>query len=372
LLEPFREVADEIVIGADSRVDDQTLVQYAAVADRVFRVEFAFLERHLAWLHAQCSSDWILRIDSDEVASPSIVGALGELISNRYVRQYWFPRRWLFGEPGRWLNEPPWWPDYQLRLYRNDCFLSFAGILHSSAVSQPPSGYTELPLYHLDLLVNGYESRQRKAAVYEELRRNLGAPGGGAMNERYYLPELTPSVELSHVPADDLREVERVLAAPDLHSAVNVPDVPLVTLAESDRWLEGRPFDPAIHRGEIVALESAIRMRVGERRVVHFRVTNRGSESWPWQNPDLDVGRQVRLSYHWLEEDGAIHDYDGEQTWLPCRLGPGEATVVPLMVHAPGEARSFVLEVDLVHECWFGCSVRVPVDVLAALGPCPR
>jgi hypothetical protein len=120
VLAPLRAVADEIVIAADARADQKRLEQYAAAADRLLRVEFSYLERHLAWLHKQCSGDWIFRIDADEVASPSLVERLPELIADCGVQQYWFPRRWLYPEESHWLEEVPWWPDYQNRLVRND------------------------------------------------------------------------------------------------------------------------------------------------------------------------------------------------------------------------------------------------------------
>ena len=119
LLEPFVGVADEVLVAADSRVGASDLAEYAAVADRLLRVDVVHSERLFAWLHAQCGGDWIFRIDADEVASPDLVAALPELMLNRDVREYWIPRVWLYPDARRWLDEPPWWPDYQLRLYRN-------------------------------------------------------------------------------------------------------------------------------------------------------------------------------------------------------------------------------------------------------------
>ena len=89
LLEPVRELADEIVIAADSRGDAATLAGYAALADRCFRLEYRFYERHLGWLHEQCSGDWILRLDDDEVLSAAFVARLPALLAARDVRQYW-------------------------------------------------------------------------------------------------------------------------------------------------------------------------------------------------------------------------------------------------------------------------------------------
>ena len=363
LIEPLREIADEVVIAADARVNEAALAEYAAVADRVFRVEVVYAERHLAWMHAQCSGDWIFRIDADEVASPALVASIPKLISNRSVREYWLPRRWLFPGADSWLDEPPWWPDYQLRLYRNDCFLRFSGALHSSAVSQAPTSYLEAPLYHLDLLLNNIEQREAKATFYDSIRPGLEAPNGGTMNQRYYLPERASSLELTAVPDDDRCEIERVLTASAVTAGALGRRIPVTEVAETDVWLEGRPFDPEVHRAEIAPIETTVRMVPNEVRGIHFRVTNTGRAPWPWHNPEIDEGRQVRLSYHWLNEDGSIFEHDGLLTWLPCRLQPGRSTVVPLIVRAPDDEGTYVLDVDLVHERWFGCSVRVTVPV---------
>lgn len=363
LIEPLREIADEVLIAADARVDEAALAEYAVIADRILRVEVVHSERHFAWMHAQCSSDWIFRIDADEVASPALVAAVPKLILDRDVRQYWLPRRWLYPDASSWLDEIPWCPDYQLRLYRNDCFLRFAGLQHTSAVSQPPASYLEAPLYHLDLLVNDVEQREAKAAFYDSLRPGVEVPGGGAMNQRFYLPERASSLELTNVPDHDRLEIERVLSASAVTGGALDSELPVVTTAETDLWLEGRPFEPERFRAEIDPIEKTIRMMPGEERAVHFRVTNSGQATWFWHNPEIDEGRQVRISYHWLKEDGSIHDYDGLRTWLPRRLDPGASTVVPLIVRAPEKKGTYILEVDLVHERWFGGSVRVTVPV---------
>ena len=56
-------------------------------------------------------------------------------------------------------------------------------------MSQPPAGYLELPLYHLNLVLTSTEQREASAARYDVLRPGMEAPGGGTMNRRYYLPE---------------------------------------------------------------------------------------------------------------------------------------------------------------------------------------
>ena len=179
VLRSLRPVADEIVVAADSRADRESLEQYTAAADRVLRVDFSYFERHLAWLHAQCSCEWIFRIDADEVPSPALVRRLPEWTRERRAHQYWFPRRWLYPDPGYWLEETPWWPDYQNRLVRNDGTLRFSGLPHTSAEPSRPAVLVEEPLYHLKCLLNDVPAR-RSIAIRErgDASRGLEAPGG--------------------------------------------------------------------------------------------------------------------------------------------------------------------------------------------------
>jgi hypothetical protein len=364
LLEPFKSVADEIVIAADARIDEASLAEYALVADRLLRVEVSHLERHLGWLHSHCTGDWIFRIDADEVASAALLASLPRLMRDRNVRQYWIPRLWLYPDAGTACDGPPWWPDYQLRLYRNDALLRFSGELHSSAVSVPPADYLEHPLYHLDLLVNSVESRESKARDYEQRRPGLQAPGGGPLNQRLYLPEREASLTLRNLDASETRLVASVLAAEPRAAGLATAAIPVTPSSENDRWLEGTPFDPLVHRAVIASFETAIVMPPGEERVIHFRVTNTGNGPWPYHNPEIYEGRQVRLSYHWFNTDGSLHEFEGIRTWLPRRLKPQQTAIVPMMVRAPAAPGEYVLEVDLVHEQWFGSNLRVPATVV--------
>src|SRR5437868_9423972 len=109
VLGPLREVADEIVVAVDSRLDPDRLGRYAEIADRLFRYEYAPPnDRVLGWIHAQCSGDWVFRLDGDEALSSAAVKRLPELIAARDVFQYWFQCRWLYPDSRHWLDQPPW------------------------------------------------------------------------------------------------------------------------------------------------------------------------------------------------------------------------------------------------------------------------
>ena len=370
LLEPVRELADEIVIAADASCEDETLAGYATLADRFFRLEFRFLERHLAWLHAQCSGDWVLRLDDDEVLGTGFVARLPGLLAARGVLQFWVPRAWLFPDAGSVLDDPPWNVDFNNRLVRNDGALRFPGHLHSGPDPVEPCEYLEDPIYHLELLLAGPERRRDKAVRYEVANPLLIAPGGGRLNEAFYLPELRASLRTRPLPETDRAAVEWALGATGTIAAPADYEGPHITTDEAERHWTGRVVGESAYRATIEPVGARATLAPGERRIVPVRVTNQGTERWP---RGLDWQPAIRASYHWLHADGSIHTADGPRTGFTRDVGPGERILVPLDVVAPPEPGRYLLEVDLVHEDvrWFaqGCRVEVEVEKRQALPP---
>ncbi len=367
LLVELRDLADDIVVAADARIERERLADYTSVADRVFRIEFDYLERHLGWLHAQCRGDWILRVDGDEVASPALVELMPELLSRADVHQYLLPRRWLFPDACHWLAEPPWWPDYQVRLVRNDGLLRFPGVIHSSALPGPPAEYLEAPLIHLALIDQDVDHRRSKILRYEAARPKLETHGGGPLPERFYLPERHATSAPLPLDEAEREAVARVLAAraPKRRSARRgVLEDSVVTLREGDRFWGQRTVEGDAYRAEIAPVEHIYRIQAGERRPLYFRVTNHGDEVWPW---DAELGPTIRASYRWRHPGGVLVAPDGLRTPFPCSVRPGESVVVPLDVLAPMRPGIYVLDVDVVHEHvrWFECARSVEVEVTA-------
>jgi hypothetical protein len=363
ILAQLRPIAGEVVLAIDSRLDEAETAKYAATADRLIRYEYCgAMERALAWAHAQCRGDWILRIDGDEVASPALISAIPQLIAHGRVVQYQIPRRWAFPDSGHWLNELPWSPDYQIRLVRNDDTLWFEGLTHTGATSTMPARYLETPIYHLNLLMLSRDQReQRIERIYKPYSQGILAPGGGSVN-RFYFPERFSRMDPSPVPADDRAAIEQVLSAVDVAHAQSGP-VALATRADIDRWWNSRTPSDHAYRARLEPIERDHRMTVGEGRVIHLRITNLGDETWPWgysQRPE------IRVSYHWLNPDGTTLVPEGLRSAFPCPVRPGEQVIVPVGVMAPEVAGDFILEYDLVHELvrWFNCQLRVNMQVM--------
>ena len=234
ILEPLLPHAEEIVIAADSRVDEETLAGYAALADRLFKIEFCQGERHLAWLFAQCSGDWILRLDGDEVPSPAFVRRLSSMLASRNAQQFWIAQAWLYPDADHVLTGAPWSSGFSNRLMRNDGTLRVRGLQHLHADPATPCEYVEEPFYHLDLLISSEQDRRDKVIRYEVSRPHLVAEGGGRINEAFYLPELRDSLELQSVPDEDRAAIARALDG----STIPPSTVPV----ETCRWFRSRKW----------------------------------------------------------------------------------------------------------------------------------
>ncbi|HEY1634629.1 MAG TPA: hypothetical protein VGF64_07725 [Acidimicrobiales bacterium] len=365
LLGQLRPVADEIFVAVDSRTDPSSLGLLLDVSDRVVRYDFAPpFERALAWAHAQCAGDWVLRIDSDEVAAPSLVEALPELIQADDVVEYHIPRRWLYPDGRHWLDEYPWSMDYQARLVRNDpATLWFEGVVHSNTGQARPAVYLEHPLYHLVCAVSSADERRARIARYvtEEARPEGSLP----IHRANYLPERFATREPRPVPEEDLSAIAEVVGAGTTETTSPVPPstpIPVARRAEIDRQWARRPLAADTHRARVLVVEGDTRLHAGQTREIHVRVTNLGSETWPG---GLTRHPLIRVAYRWLAPGGAVVVPEGRRAPFPAALRPGRSCVLPVLVTAPDEPGRHVLEIDVVHEGarWFGCATREEITL---------
>jgi hypothetical protein len=362
----LRPLADEIVVLVDSRVDADALGAYVDVADRVFRYEFRPpVDRPRAWLHGQCHGDWIMSIDGDEVPSRRMIDELPGLVAATDVQQYLFPRRWLFGEATTWLGELPWWPDFQVRLVRNDATLAVPGGIHGGIVPVLPARYVEAPLYHLDTLVTSESDRRAKADAYEAYEPGRQAYGGGPLNETLYLPERRRSARLRDVPAEDRPWIDDVLRARSRAGPSGLVETPLVPAEEIDDLAPDCSLPALAYHADLSLFDDDPRMAPGERRPFYLRIRSDGAGSWPWWPWGSTKYPPVRISYHWRTVDGEPLAFENLRTPLPARLAPGDTQIVPVWVDAPAQSGRYLLEFDVVHEMvrWFEQPLAVEVQV---------
>jgi hypothetical protein len=373
ILEELRAVADEIIVAVDSRVDPSRLGHHARVADRIVRFEFAPpIERARPWLFGLCSGEWILEIDDDEVLSRSFLARLPDLLLDRTYRQHFLPCHWLFPDATHWLDEPPW--SYEgARMFRNDpATMWIPGISHTRVEPAFPSTHSERGFYHLVSLLADESTRREKARYYRGIDDRHRIASTDRDMAAFYLPELVAGVRPVPVPQDDHDAIAAVLTAAG--EELPTPEglvIPLATRAEIDAHWPERELAETAYEAELTILDRTIQLAAGEHRPVHVRVSNRGSETWPW-TPRTDGWPYpfehrpvIRLSYRWYRSDGSLNVSEGYRTGLPANLHPDDTTVVPMIVAAPDEPGDYLLEADLVHEHvrWFDRPTRALVTV---------
>ena len=296
MLGPLRVLDPEVVLAIDDRLDQSFDADFRRLGDRVLRVPYlGSVSRAFGWLLSQCTSDWVLRLDDDEVPSAGLAAELAQCIQgDPPITHAWVPRRWLYPHSASVLAQWPWRPDYQLRLNRNDpALVSFPGRIHEVISVLGPCLYLREPIYHADLLFKSFEERWRKARRYEAIRPGMTVDGT-AINEAYYLPERHRDLRTASVPAGDADLVRRLLdngvvESPRLRRGAVLSRVQPAAI---DALWERRELVVESYRARLELLADECVMTAGQTRTIDVEVHNSGSEVWPG-GPDR--GPQIRF-----------------------------------------------------------------------------
>jgi len=371
-LATLRDVAAEIVVAVDSRVEPATTAPLQDVADTVVRFEYNDPpESARPWLVDLCRHDHVLMLDGDEVPSAALVAALPGWVADTDSAQFRLARRWCFPDERHWLAERPWWPDYQRRLLVRGPQLDFDTSVHGGARAALPARYADEPLYHLACVLSSFAERRARVRRYEALRPGLVAVGGGPMNDTLYVPEHFATLPPELVPDDDRATLEKVVAARGSAEPATRPgiadDLPLVTAAEV---VAHRPPDPLAAQGYRVTLrvvERDRRTEPGNDTLLAVAVTNEGDAPLPHRDSpgvQLRVGARLRHPV-----TGAIVT-DWALTPLPGDIPPGESRILEALIRVPSMPGMHTVEVDLVNERarWFGSPAQADLMVASRWG----
>lgn len=127
---------DEIII-VDMDSTDNTLSLAKKFTSKIFTFpysEYVETARNLAL--SKASSDWILVLDADESLPPDTEKIIRGLILNKQFDGYIFPRRNYINDK-TYLKYGYFYPDYQLRLFRNKKEIKYSGIIHEQPIINP-------------------------------------------------------------------------------------------------------------------------------------------------------------------------------------------------------------------------------------------
>jgi len=367
-LQSLREIADEIVVGFDSRIDPGSLGPLESIADVFVGFEFTGRNRFRPWLREQASGDWLLLLDYDEVPSTALLDQLPTLMTDRNIAGYSLPRWWAYPDATRRIVSDPWNRDVQMRLMRNDARLWFPGIAHTGAHCDGPTRFVDAPIIHMDLLARSVAERLEKIDHYRNSQLfGLMSYDGRPLDVAYFAPEDRTDLRTELLAAPDAERVRGAMVAQG-HMSLPLQHHRTASAREVDGWwsraeLLDEDYSASVQfvgwHGDVFAAD-VTRLEID--------VTNTGGFVWP-ATALIKDNRTVMLSYHWETADGESVEFNGRRTSLSCRVAPNKSVRAELEVLAPEVPGHYVLAVDVVHEGvrWFDLDARVGVEVLASV-----
>lgn len=116
-LASVKKLADEIIVVDNESSDDTSQVAKKFGAKVFSRPNNLMLNVNKNFGFSKASGDWILCLDDDEVVTLPLSEEIRAAISQDDADGYWIPRKNMIF--GKWIQHGIWWPDLQLRLFKN-------------------------------------------------------------------------------------------------------------------------------------------------------------------------------------------------------------------------------------------------------------
>ena len=175
ILEQFKRInVAEIVVCVNDTTTDASVDIANKYTDKVHLLDFKgvlFAETILNEAYDKCSCEWILRIDDDELVSTQFTD-LHEKLHITAANGIWFPRYHSLYDTRHYINTEPWYPDYQMRLFRKTALVPHSGKVH---ITQEVKGnqeehWDDHPIFHMTYLWRTLEERERRIVEYDNSR----------------------------------------------------------------------------------------------------------------------------------------------------------------------------------------------------------
>lgn len=166
--------AEEIVVCVDRETTDRTAEIARRFTSQVHLIEVhGTVESVLPEMAGLCAAEYVLRIDDDEALGGDWDrGRLEVLMRFNHLTHLIVPRRWLVFPGDRFLAGEPWFPDLQIRLFRNDPkLIAWPPRIHDPMVVRG-RGLTAFDRWieHYDLILKSRPEREKKCQYYRGLR----------------------------------------------------------------------------------------------------------------------------------------------------------------------------------------------------------
>lgn len=146
-LSSIQNWVDEIVV-VDSYSTDSTVNILDMFSVKLYQREWAGYADQKNFAISKCTGDWILVLDADEIVSDSLRDEILKTIKKAGIKTGFFiPRKLYIGK--RWIQYGGYYPDYQLRLFRNNVGGHFPDReVHESLSIKGQKDYLKTPLEH--------------------------------------------------------------------------------------------------------------------------------------------------------------------------------------------------------------------------------
>jgi glycosyltransferase involved in cell wall biosynthesis len=125
------QFADEVIL-VDIKSTDDTVQIAQKYCSKIYPYpeDSKFVEPVRNFALSKANKDWILVLDSDEEIPSKLAEKLLEIDQKDLGDIYYLPRKNIFS--GFWMKHTGWWPDYQLRFFKN------GSVSWSSKIHSPP------------------------------------------------------------------------------------------------------------------------------------------------------------------------------------------------------------------------------------------
>jgi glycosyltransferase involved in cell wall biosynthesis len=110
---------DEIVV-VDSFSADRTVEIARRYTDRVIQRAWAGYRDQKSFAHSLATKEWVFLVDSDEEVSPELCAEITSALSRFGGECAGFSVPRLVFYLGRWWRRGGWYPDFDVRIFRND------------------------------------------------------------------------------------------------------------------------------------------------------------------------------------------------------------------------------------------------------------
>lgn len=162
-LRSLPSVAELLVVDMDS-LDESLAIAHRYQAHTISVEDVGYVEPVRNVAIAAATQPWIFLIDADESLPEAVTDWLPDLLTKKEPAVYAVPRRNIIF--GRALEHAGWWPDYQVRLFRQGA-VSWPAIIHAQPECLHPP--VELPANDIYALI--HQNYQRVDQFIERLNR---------------------------------------------------------------------------------------------------------------------------------------------------------------------------------------------------------